>query len=179
MNQTANDAASPAPRPALRPPEHLLVCVDVLDASGCDFAHALVEHAAVYARALHARITLIAVLPPLTTPATPPIGTETAAYRALVDVAMAEHDACRRVVQTLVERLRGQGLTCESRVVEHDGDAAKTIAATAADVAADLVVIASHSRRGLAHAVLGSVAERTVRQSPVPVVVVPRSALLR
>ena len=36
----------------------------------------------------------------------------------------------------------------------------------------DLVVLGTHGRRGLRHAVLGSVAEKVVRLSPVPVLTV-------
>lgn len=38
---------------------------------------------------------------------------------------------------------------------------------------ADLVVLGTHGRRGLSRALLGSVAEKIVRLSPVPVVTVP------
>jgi nucleotide-binding universal stress UspA family protein len=38
---------------------------------------------------------------------------------------------------------------------------------------ADLIVISTHSRTGLRHAFLGSVAEGTVRQAGCPVLVVP------
>ena len=43
----------------------------------------------------------------------------------------------------------------------------------------DLIVMATHGRTGLAHVILGSVAERVVQQSPVPVVVVKPQQLLR
>jgi hypothetical protein len=39
--------------------------------------------------------------------------------------------------------------------------------------AVDLIVIGTHGRRGLSHALLGSVAEKVVRSSPVPVLVAP------
>jgi nucleotide-binding universal stress UspA family protein len=39
-------------------------------------------------------------------------------------------------------------------------------------VQADLVVMGTHGRRGLSHALIGSVAEKTVRMSPVPVLTV-------
>jgi nucleotide-binding universal stress UspA family protein len=39
---------------------------------------------------------------------------------------------------------------------------------------ADLVVMGTHGRRGVAHALLGSVAEKVVRTSPVPVLTVRR-----
>jgi nucleotide-binding universal stress UspA family protein len=44
--------------------------------------------------------------------------------------------------------------------------------------AIDLIVIATHGRTGLAHIVMGSVAERVVRSSPVPVLTVKPAAVL-
>jgi nucleotide-binding universal stress UspA family protein len=52
------------------------------------------------------------------------------------------------------------------------GAPADQILGVAADVHADLVVLGTHGRHGLAHAVLGSVAEKVVRTSPVPVLTV-------
>lgn len=45
------------------------------------------------------------------------------------------------------------------------------ICKTARDGAFDLVVVGSHGRTGLAHALLGSVAEKVVRHAPCPVLV--------
>jgi nucleotide-binding universal stress UspA family protein len=42
-------------------------------------------------------------------------------------------------------------------------------------VGADLIVVGTHGRTGFAHLVLGSVAERIVRRSPVPVLSVRRT----
>ncbi len=46
------------------------------------------------------------------------------------------------------------------------------ILAAADEVGADLIVVGTHGRRGFAHAMLGSVAERVVRASRVPVLTV-------
>ncbi len=46
------------------------------------------------------------------------------------------------------------------------------ILAAAAETGADLVVVGTHGRRGVAHAVMGSVAERIVRSSPIPVMTI-------
>jgi len=61
--------------------------------------------------------------------------------------------------------------------VEHEllvrfGHPAAEILAAEADVDADLVVMATHGRGGVAHMLLGSVAEKVVRESSCPVLVV-------
>lgn len=44
---------------------------------------------------------------------------------------------------------------------------------TIGETKADLVVMGTHGRRGITHALLGSVAEKLIRASPVPVLTVP------
>ncbi|MDG3002875.1 universal stress protein [Paludisphaera mucosa] len=55
------------------------------------------------------------------------------------------------------------------------GTPAEAIVDYAAEKKVDLVVIATHGRTGLSHALLGSVAERIVREAPCPVLTI-RSA---
>jgi nucleotide-binding universal stress UspA family protein len=52
------------------------------------------------------------------------------------------------------------------------GDPARLIAETAASHGADLIVIGTHGRRGIAHMMMGSVAERVVRHAACPVLTV-------
>ena len=54
---------------------------------------------------------------------------------------------------------------------------AQEIAQIAADLEADLVVVGTHSKRGIARLLLGSVAEAVVRLAPCPVLVVREKAL--
>jgi len=54
---------------------------------------------------------------------------------------------------------------------------ATEVAQLAADLEADLVVVGTHGRRGLARVLLGSVAESVVRLAPCPVLVVRPKAL--
>jgi nucleotide-binding universal stress UspA family protein len=56
------------------------------------------------------------------------------------------------------------------------GAAADEIADLATDLEADLIVVGTHSRRGMERLLLGSVAERVVRIAPCPVVVVREKA---
>jgi nucleotide-binding universal stress UspA family protein len=53
-----------------------------------------------------------------------------------------------------------------------DGDAFLEIMNAAQDLGSDLIVMGTHGRTGLAHLFIGSVAEKVVRKSPVPVLTV-------
>jgi nucleotide-binding universal stress UspA family protein len=52
------------------------------------------------------------------------------------------------------------------------GGAVEGIVGYATDMNIDLIVIATHGRTGLSHALLGSVAERIVREAPCPVLTI-------
>jgi nucleotide-binding universal stress UspA family protein len=52
------------------------------------------------------------------------------------------------------------------------GSPVEAIVAYAVDVKVDLIVIATHGRTGLSHVLLGSVAERIVREAPCPVLTI-------
>ena len=52
------------------------------------------------------------------------------------------------------------------------GHVAQTIVDYAAEVQADLIVMGTHGRTGVAHFIIGSVAERVVRVAPCPVLTV-------
>jgi nucleotide-binding universal stress UspA family protein len=52
------------------------------------------------------------------------------------------------------------------------GDPIDSIHAYARDHAIDLIVVATHGRTGLGHVLLGSVAERILREAPCPVLTI-------
>src|SRR5258708_1697134 len=68
-------------------------------------------------------------------------------------------------------RVRDRGVPIEG--VVRQGDPRDIVPLLAASEQAGVIVVGSHGRRGLARALLGSVAEGVVRQSSIPVVVVP------
>lgn len=78
--------------------------------------------------------------------------------------AAAEH------LQSLVERLEADGV----RVTYHVrvGRPVDEILRFAGDHEADVIVMGTHGRVGLAHLIAGSVAERIVRSSPIPVMTI-------
>ena len=69
----------------------------------------------------------------------------------------------------LADKVRGDGLTVHSRVIE--GIPYKAIIDFAAEWKADLIVMGTHGRTGLSHALTGSVAERVVRTAHCPVLI--------
>lgn len=88
------------------------------------------------------------------------------AYLAILRDRVADD---QRALGELRERLDGQGAEVSHLVI--DGFADDAIGHTAEELGADLVVVGSRGRRGLSRLLLGSVAERVVRTSPVPVLV--------
>ena len=78
------------------------------------------------------------------------------------------------LAQTLATRvekeLRDAGLSVESRVVK--GDPRDALVDIARSIQADLLVVGSHGRTGLAKIVLGSVAAHVVTHAPCSVLVV-------
>jgi nucleotide-binding universal stress UspA family protein len=74
-------------------------------------------------------------------------------------------------MQNVAGRLSSQGARVLSRVVE--GPAANAILDAARKEGASLIAMSTHGRTGLARWVFGSVTEKVLRASPVPVLAVP------
>lgn len=72
----------------------------------------------------------------------------------------------------VAERVRAVGLDATTAVVDAEGAIHRTILGYATDHDADCIVMGTHGRTGLGQHLLGSVAERTLRESPVPVTTV-------
>jgi nucleotide-binding universal stress UspA family protein len=73
------------------------------------------------------------------------------------------------------EFISGVSLPAGVKMTHHleSGEPASAILAAAESRGADLIVISTHGRRGFRHFLMGSVAEKIVRLSPVPVLTVP------
>ena len=59
------------------------------------------------------------------------------------------------------------------KTVLGEGDSAETIIKTAEELHIDIIVIGSHSRRWLENILLGSVAEKVLHHSPIPLFIIP------
>jgi len=78
--------------------------------------------------------------------------------------------AAATALEGVAARTRKPGLEVHS--VLRQGSAWSEINAAAKEEKADLVVMGTHGRHGLARALLGSVAEKVVRTAPCPVLTV-------
>ena len=93
-------------------------------------------------------------------------------YAVAVPVAYVDEarDAARKCLAEAADKIRAEGVKVETHLGEVP--AAPSIVRIAEAVAADLIVIGTRGHTGLQHALLGSVAERTVRTAPCSVLTV-------
>jgi nucleotide-binding universal stress UspA family protein len=141
--------------------KHILVPVD-----GSPTAQKAVEKAAGLAKAFGSTVTAIYVIDPY--PFTG-LGSDFAYGQAeyLSAAAIEAKESTQAAQQTLEQA----GVNVKTQVVESHA-AWRGILETAAAVGADLIVMGSHGRRGLEKMVLGSVTQRVLSHSHLPVFVV-------
>lgn len=86
--------------------------------------------------------------------------------------AILQHqaDAAQDKLEEICASLRTRGINC--RAVVEAGVAYEAIVDAAKRVKASLIVISTHGRTGLAHVLIGSVAERVVQHSSCPVLTI-------
>jgi nucleotide-binding universal stress UspA family protein len=100
----------------------------------------------------------------------PVYGAPDTAFIAPPETMAAIKVAAKKGLDTAIAKFQSGGVPLEGHLAE--GRAWEAIHDTAAQVGADLIVIGTHGRRGIARALLGSVAEKVVRSSKVPVLTV-------
>lgn len=128
-------------------------------------AEPAIEHAIAWAEGRACSLELLHVLPHAVY-AMP----ELTSLTAELDAQLLADLEAKMAAQLARVRTRVPG--AEGRVVR--GEPAPTIVAHARAVGADLIVLATDGHGALARAVLGSVADRVLRTSPAPVLLVPK-----
>ena len=124
-------------------------------------SHKALEYAVPIAKQFGARITMLHVIEPLPYPVD------------LTYVPLGEGFPIQPIeedLNALAKRMVEPQLLKE--VLVRVGPAYEEITNVARDCEADLIVITTHGRTGIRHVVMGSTAERVVRHSPCPVLVV-------
>ena len=88
-----------------------------------------------------------------------------------VDIYKDQEKIARQKLESIVEHERSQ-VKCE--LMTRIGDPAHEILALERQIAADLIVLATHGRKGFRRMLLGSVAEAVLREATCPVLTVQR-----
>ncbi len=137
---------------------HILVPVDFGESS-----ERALSTAVELARRFEARLTLLHVC-------------EIPAYaysgmaEAPVDLLTPIEDAAEEQMSIKLPEVRK--LYAPAEAIVRTGVAWQEILSAAEDAGADLIVMGTHGRSGMGHLLLGSVAEKVVRLSPIPVLTV-------
>jgi nucleotide-binding universal stress UspA family protein len=138
---------------------HLLLAFD-----GSDDAGLALEHAVGMAQVFHARLAIVAVVPP--TPAF--------AWQAPGGM-QAAHDASQSGLEQQLRTVADavpDDISLTTRLL--DGDPAREILRAAREGEHDLIVLGSRGRGRVTAALLGSVSNRVMHDAEVPVIVVHR-----
>ncbi len=125
------------------------------------------RYAAGLAERLGATLHLLHVLPDVVVP----VGPDPTLTPSLPPEYYTETEEQSRLALLKMLDPAGGGIR-SSEVAVRWGSPVDAIVAFAADQKIDLVVIATHGRTGLSHVLLGSVAERIVREAPCPVLTI-------
>ena len=132
-------------------------------------ARAAAEWAMSMAGALGARVVLVHVYD------LPIVGFPDGSLLVDAQTATRLSEEAQAALDAELARLQGRGVKVEG--VLRQGDPREIIPALALSLGAGLVAAGSHGRRGVARALLGSMAESLVRDSSVPVVVIRNGAV--
>ena len=92
--------------------------------------------------------------------------------RPMLNDPHAVETATRRQLLDRLTVTEREGLDATTAVVRTSDDPAEEIVRYAREQNVDLIVLGTHGRRGVAHLLAGSVAERVVRTAPCPVLIV-------
>ncbi len=131
-----------------------------------DCAEHALQYAVAFAQAHDAELRLLHVIEP------PPYSAVDfdAAAEMTQDPLTRMTNAARKELERVADRLRGELHTVHPELLT--GPAFIRIIEYARDQETDLIILGTHGRSGLAHALVGSVAEKIVRKAPCPVMTV-------
>lgn len=147
---------------------HILTTTDFSPAAepGLDMAASLAEQ-------LGAKVTLIHVFDPAPFAY---IATRGGAAEQYANEREIEDAIGRELERQQQEKLARLPDSAIEAIAGHD--AADAIRTYAEQHGVDMIVLSSHGRTGLAHFLIGSVAEKLLRRSPCPVLTVPARSVL-
>jgi nucleotide-binding universal stress UspA family protein len=130
-----------------------------------ELAMGALPHAMVLAADAGAELVVLHVLIP-----PPPYSMPEIAGDLWAELRVKQRAAAEEELRRLAEQVKGPKI--QTRTVLAEGVPFDQILRTAERLQCDLIVMATHGHTGLAHAVIGSVAENVVRRAPCPVLTV-------
>ncbi|MBI3515752.1 MAG: universal stress protein [Proteobacteria bacterium] len=141
--------------------KHILVPTD-----GSELSAKAVTHGVALAKAMGAKLTVLTVSAPFRIFAVEPVVVEDtpASYKKRIEIHAAE------VLETVVGAARAVDVPCETLHVEHEHPY-EAILKAARSKGCDLIVMASHGRRGMSAVILGSETLKVLTHSKIPVLV--------
>lgn len=142
---------------AFAAPDRIVVATDLTD---IDY---LVPHAIAQAKASRSALTLVHIIEP-------GVGAPTEAGSLPYMSPAKTHGQARLALESVTCKVREQGVEC-SAVVRH-GFAIDKIAEIIRETGAGRLIAGTHSRRGIKKMVLGSVAQRLLTNSNIPVCII-------
>jgi len=128
-------------------------------------AKAAQPHAVGLAMEANAELVLLHVLPSLAAYAVPDLSGALS-----VSLQQRSRAAAQRQLRRLEKKVKGPNFRTHTVLTE--GVAFHQIIRAAKQFRCDLIVLATHGRTGLVHAIMGSVAENVLRRAPCPVLTV-------
>jgi nucleotide-binding universal stress UspA family protein len=141
--------------------KHILIATD-----GSDLAERAASQGFELARLLDAKVTAVTVTEPWTAVVTG----EAAFGFPPADYEKGVTETAESILARAAEMAKAAGVQCATvHMKDHFPD--EGIIAAAKDNGCDLIVMASHGRRGIARFLLGSVASRVVALGPLPVLI--------
>jgi nucleotide-binding universal stress UspA family protein len=144
--------------------KHILIATD-----GSELADKAVAQGLALAKALKAKATAVTVTEPWDALSMAAIA-ETQVRNPIDDYEARMTAAASRILSSVGEKAKSLDAPCATLHVK-DRHPAEGIIETAQAQMCDLIVMASHGRRGVARLLIGSQANRVVTLSPVPVLV--------
>ncbi len=145
--------------------KHILIPTD-----GSDISDKGVRYGLDLAKSLGANVTIVTV-----TPMWPPVEMALAArhgnFTAAEDYQRLTGESANEILSAAAKTAEALGVTAKVLHVQNSHPAEGVLSA-AADNGADLIVMASHGRRGLNRVLLGSIASEVVTQSTIPTLIV-------
>ena len=143
--------------------QHIMAPLD-----GSELAECVLPHVEAIATGCHVTsVTLVRVVPPLKLYG----GAETRLSREQRHhLEVDSLEMATGYLEEKIEFLKGKGVTAEPKILF--GNIIEQLVGFAAETDVDLIITATHGRSGVSRLFLGSMADRLLRASPVPVLMI-------